>query len=58
MFHLPSPIQKIENELTRKFQINLFIKRDDLIHKDIPGNKWRKLKYNLEQAKIENKNTI
>jgi 1-aminocyclopropane-1-carboxylate deaminase len=29
----------------------LFIKRDDLIHKEVSGNKWRKLKYNLESAK-------
>ena len=27
---------------------NLFIKRDDFIHPIISGNKWRKLKYNLE----------
>ena len=27
---------------------NLFIKRDDLIHKEISGNKIRKLKYNLQ----------
>jgi 1-aminocyclopropane-1-carboxylate deaminase len=27
---------------------NLFIKRDDLIHKEISGNKIRKLKYNLK----------
>jgi 1-aminocyclopropane-1-carboxylate deaminase len=26
---------------------NLFIKRDDLIHPIISGNKWRKLKYNI-----------
>lgn len=28
----------------------LFIKRDDLIHKEVSGNKWRKLKYNVESA--------
>jgi 1-aminocyclopropane-1-carboxylate deaminase len=27
--------------------LNLFIKRDDLIHPLISGNKWRKLKYNV-----------
>ena len=27
--------------------LNLFIKRDDLIHPIISGNKWRKLKYNI-----------
>lgn len=32
--------------------------RLDLIHPEISGNKWFKLKHNLEQAKKENKNTI
>lgn len=30
--------------------IRLLVKRDDLIHPYVSGNKWRKLKYNLEQA--------
>jgi len=30
--------------------LNLFIKRDDLIHPVISGNKWRKLKYNILYA--------
>jgi 1-aminocyclopropane-1-carboxylate deaminase/D-cysteine desulfhydrase-like pyridoxal-dependent ACC family enzyme len=34
------------------------ILRLDLIHPEISGNKWFKLKYNLEQAQKENKNTI
>lgn len=33
----------------------LFIKRDDLIHSEVSGNKWRKLKYNIERA-IQMKN--
>ena len=44
---------KIENK-----SITLFIKREDLIHRYISGNKFRKLKYNLVQAKKENKETI
>ncbi|WP_317197011.1 1-aminocyclopropane-1-carboxylate deaminase/D-cysteine desulfhydrase [Flavobacterium sp. CYK-55] len=32
--------------------ITLAIKREDLLHKHISGNKFRKLKYNLEQAKF------
>ncbi len=58
MFQLPSPLQKIETAFTRQYNIHLFIKRDDLIHPEISGNKWRKLKYNMEQAKKENKDTI
>ena len=34
--------------------VNVYIKRDDLIHPEISGNKWRKLKYNLIHV-IENK---
>ncbi|MFN3403921.1 MAG: 1-aminocyclopropane-1-carboxylate deaminase/D-cysteine desulfhydrase [Cytophagaceae bacterium] len=38
--------------------VHLFLKREDLIHPNISGNKWWKLKYNLEQAKKEGKDTI
>jgi len=31
--------------------VRLFLKRDDLLHPEISGNKWFKLKYNLEEAK-------
>lgn len=46
-----SPIEKIEHEIFKEYQLNIFIKRDDLIHPIISGNKWRKLKYNLLEAK-------
>lgn len=42
-----SPLQTIQApELTNK-GIRLSVKRDDLLHPVISGNKWRKLKYNL-----------
>lgn len=31
--------------------IRVLLKRDDLIHPEIPGNKWRKLKYNVSSAR-------
>ncbi|WP_347176390.1 pyridoxal-phosphate dependent enzyme [Sphingobacterium sp. WM] len=34
--------------------ISLFMKRDDKIHPFISGNKWRKLKHQLEHAKSQN----
>ena len=34
---------------------NIYIKREDLIHPQISGNKWRKLKYNLLEAEKLNK---
>lgn len=38
--------------------ISLTIKREDMIHPFVSGNKFRKLKYNLLQAKAENKTTL
>lgn len=38
--------------------VELFIKREDLIHPIVSGNKFRKLKYNLIQAKRENHSTL
>ena len=53
-----SPLQKIEGDLLKKKQIELYVKRDDLIHADIQGNKWRKLKYNLYNARLSGINTL
>ena len=38
--------------------ISVSIRREDLIHPFISGNKFRKLKYNLVQAKAENHDTL
>lgn len=38
--------------------ITVQIKREDLLHPFISGNKFRKLKYNLLQAKAENQETL
>lgn len=45
-----SPLQVVNHPLLDKKQLSLSIKRDDLLHPDISGNKWRKLKYNLIHA--------
>ena len=43
-------------ELPKELGIELYIKRDDLIHPHISGNKYRKLKYNiLEAQKLNSK---
>ena len=49
--NIPSSITKIDSNFLAKKCINIFIKRDDLIHNIISGNKWRKLKYNFEDAR-------
>lgn len=38
--------------------ISITIKREDLLHPVVSGNKFRKLKYNLLQAKTENKKAL
>ena len=48
--------QQINIQFTN--QITLHIKREDLIHPFVSGNKFRKLKYNLLQAKAEGKTKI
>ena len=50
MLNEGSPLQPIQDELLTKRRIRLFVKRDDLIHPQVSGNKWRKLKYNLQVA--------
>lgn len=48
--------QEVQLELPH--QISLFIKREDLIHPFVSGNKFRKLKYNIVQAKAENHSVL
>ena len=55
---LPSPVTQIHDRLLDQKNIKLFIKRDDLIHPHIQGNKWRKLKYNLIDASTRNLDTL
>lgn len=53
-----APIQKIDDPRLDKFNLQLFIKREDLLHPYISGNKWRKLKYNLQAAKEQGEETL
>jgi len=46
---IPSPVQELN--LPQYKNHNVFLKREDLIHPTISGNKWRKLKYNIIHAK-------
>ncbi|MCP5062558.1 MAG: 1-aminocyclopropane-1-carboxylate deaminase/D-cysteine desulfhydrase [Ignavibacteriae bacterium] len=38
--------------------VEVYLKREDLLHKTISGNKWRKLKYNLLQAEKDAQSTL
>jgi len=50
MVNVPTPLQKIEHPLLISKSLHVWVKRDDLIHKEVMGNKWRKLKYLLQNA--------
>ncbi|MFI7339599.1 1-aminocyclopropane-1-carboxylate deaminase/D-cysteine desulfhydrase [Streptomyces sp. NPDC050085] len=47
---LPSPLTAIDDDRFTRHGVRVLLKRDDLIHPDLIGNKWRKLVPNLEAA--------
>lgn len=54
-----STLSKIEEPFIQEQKIELWLKRDDLLHPIISGNKWRKLKYILDHAlSLETKKII
>jgi 1-aminocyclopropane-1-carboxylate deaminase len=55
---LPSPVERLDDDWLRSRGVELWLKRDDLIHPDVPGNKWRKLRYNLEAATEQGQHTL
>ena len=48
---LPSPVAEIDDDRLRAAGVRVLLKRDDLIHPEVHGNKWRKLKYNIATAR-------
>jgi 1-aminocyclopropane-1-carboxylate deaminase/D-cysteine desulfhydrase-like pyridoxal-dependent ACC family enzyme len=50
---LPSPLEELPDGRLTRAGVRLYLKRDDLISPEIPGNKWRKLKYNLAAARAQ-----
>lgn len=50
--------QKVNLPLLEEKKVEVFIKREDLIHPFVSGNKFRKLKYNLEEAKLQKNQTL
>ncbi|MRX45954.1 1-aminocyclopropane-1-carboxylate deaminase/D-cysteine desulfhydrase [Pedobacter puniceum] len=53
-----SPEEEVFYPVFEQKNIRLFVKRDDLIHPFISGNKWRKLKYNLLKASANQQNHL
>lgn len=54
-FTIPSPLQTIFLPTSSQ---SVWVKRDDQIHPYVSGNKWRKLKYNIEAFKGSDRTTI
>lgn len=52
------PNQHIDLLLLREKGVTLYLKREDTIHPFVSGNKYRKLKYNLLEAKKQGKDTL
>jgi 1-aminocyclopropane-1-carboxylate deaminase len=57
-FEIFSPVHQIQNRIFDERGIKVLIKRDDLIHPIISGNKWRKLKYLLRDAQSQHKSHL
>lgn len=49
---LPSAIDEIHDELFEQKHVRVYVKRDDLIHPIISGNKWRKLREYIQIAQF------
>ncbi|MFJ8788935.1 1-aminocyclopropane-1-carboxylate deaminase/D-cysteine desulfhydrase [Streptomyces sp. NPDC102462] len=47
---LPSPLEVVDDRRFSRHGVRLLLKRDDLIHPELIGNKWRKLAPNLAAA--------
>lgn len=58
ILNLPSPLDPIFDPAFEEKALKVFVKRDDLIHTQISGNKWRKLKFNLLAAKGQGFNKL
>ncbi len=53
-----APIEEIKLPSFANKGISFFLKREDLSHPFISGNKWRKLKFHLIAASEQSKNTL
>lgn len=53
-----SPLHRLPDPFPAPAPIRLYLKRDDLLHPLVSGNKWRKLKYNLTAAHAQGLTTL
>src|SRR5687767_14480719 len=53
-----TPFQRLALDVFKTADVKVLIKREDLNHPEVSGNKWWKLKYNLSEATRQNKDTV
>ena len=53
-----TPLEEVNDPFLKERKISLLVKREDLNHPQMSGNKWYKLKYNIQQAKEQGKDTL
>ncbi len=53
-----TPLTKLKNPLFETHNICVYMKREELNHPQIQGNKWHKLKLNLVAAQAQQKTTL
>ena len=51
ILNIPSPLQNVNWALAESHGVDVYMKREDLIHSTLSGNKWRKLVYNVLEIK-------
>ncbi|GAA4997764.1 1-aminocyclopropane-1-carboxylate deaminase/D-cysteine desulfhydrase [Kitasatospora paranensis] len=55
---LPTPLTAVADPVLARAGVELRLKRDDLLHPTVPGNKWRKLTPNLDRALAEGRTRL
>lgn len=53
-----APLQEIYDPIFETSKIKVILKREDMLHPEVSGNKWRKLKYNLLEARKKGHHTL
>lgn len=53
-----TPLQRVNDPVIDRAGVELYVKRLDMIHAEISGNKWYKLKYNLIEAREKGFDTL
>ena len=56
--YLETPVVQLHSDFLKSSGVKLFVKREDQNHPTVSGNKWWKLKYNLEEALNKNHDTV